>query len=157
MKLDKIVKASLVAVILSSVNGIAYGVESNLVVPGVTTSADQVPTSPQIEAATRRVDTAKTNLDLAHKRLDAAKSLLKAAEAEYKAAKTDKSALLLSTQAQQLADASGLPKNGENVPAPTGAAATTNALPATPAAAPVYNSENTIDYSGGSAPAPSAQ
>ena len=113
MKLDKIAKYILVAQVISSASSIAYGADPNLVVPGVTTSTPQAASSPQIDAAVKRVETAKTNLDLAHKRLDASKALLKAAEAEYRAAKTDKDALVLTTQAQQLADASGLPKNGE--------------------------------------------
>ncbi len=156
MKLDKIAKYSLIAVLTSSISGIAYGAESNLVVPGVTDTVQSTST-PQIDAAIKRVDTAKTNLDMAHKRLDASKALLKAAEAEFRAAKTDKDALVLTTQAQQLADASGLPKNGENIPTPP--AAVTNAA-VNQAAAPVYNnSESTIDSSAGGAkaPVPSAQ
>ncbi len=161
MKLDKIAKYSLIATIVGSFSGIAYGGE--LVVPGVTDQpTTQSSSTPQIDAATKRVDTASANLDLARKRLNASKALLKAAEAEFRAAKTDKDALVLTTQAQNLADASGLPKNGENAPAAPVVTTTTTATQNTSA---VYsNNESTIDYSGGashnaqaSAPAPSAQ
>ena len=167
MKLDKIAKYSLLATMIGSLNGIAYGAESNLVIPGVTDQNNaQTVSSPQIDAAVKRIETAKTNLDLARKRLDASKSLLKAAEAELRAARTDKDALVLNTQAQKLADASGLPKNGENAPvAPIAPVVTPSTATATPNTGAVYNNnESTIDYSGGtaagqvsSAPAPTAQ
>jgi hypothetical protein len=165
MKLDKLAKYSLIAVSLnlcvSSFNSttggaaFAFGFGGTKPAAAQATTAAPATTSPQIEAAAKRVDVAKTNLDLAHKRLDAAKALLKAADAEFKAAKTDKDALVLNTQAQQLADASGLPKNGENTPAMLAPA-----NGPVSAASPVYSSsESTIDYSNSSsgAPTPSGQ
>jgi hypothetical protein len=67
-----------------------------------------VPETPESQAAGQRVDRAKTNLDQARKQLDAAKAVLKAADAEFRAAKADQEALALRTQAQRLADSSGL-------------------------------------------------
>ncbi len=172
MKLDKLAKYSLIVTSLSlsigafsSTTGsaaLAFGLGGAKSKPAAEQPAAQqaATTNPQEEAAVKRVDTAKTNLDLARKRLDAAKALVKAAEAEYRAAKTDKDALVLNDQAKQLADASGLPKNGENAPAVPVPA---NGSPSiVPAASPVYsNNDTTIDYSGSgsntSAPTPSAQ
>jgi transposase-like protein len=66
------------------------------------------PTTPEAQAATARVDRAKANLDQARKQLEAAKAVLKAADAEFRAARADSQALSLRTQAQRLADSSGL-------------------------------------------------
>ncbi len=169
MKLDKLAKYSLIATSLSlctsSFNNTTSGAVFAFGFGGAKPAAEQpaaATTTPQIEEAAKRVDAAKTNLDLARKRLDAAKALLKAADAEYKAAKTDKDALVLNTQAQQLADASGLPKNGENAPAVPAAANGLAPTNGTAPAAPVYNTtDSTMDYTGSGsnsgAPAPSAQ
>jgi len=67
-----------------------------------------VPDTPESQAAAQRVERSKTNLDQARKQLDAAKAVLKAADAEFRAAKADQEALALRTQAQRLADSSGL-------------------------------------------------
>jgi hypothetical protein len=72
------------------------------------TAVDSDTSSPDAIAASARIDKAKTNLDQAHKQLDAAKAVLKAADAEYRAARADQEALSLRTQAQKLADSSGL-------------------------------------------------
>ncbi len=171
MKLQKIAKYSLATTVLSlcafSLSGTTGSAVHAFGLGSTKSIAEQTPaTSPQIEAAAQRVETAKTNLDLARKRLDATKALVRAAEAEYRAARTEKEALVLNTQAQQLADASGLPKNGENAPAiPAGVPGTiapsNPALNGTtpPEQAPVYSNENTIDSTAGSlgAPAPSGQ
>jgi multidrug efflux pump subunit AcrA (membrane-fusion protein) len=67
-----------------------------------------IPETPESQAAATRVDRSKTNLDQARKQLDAAKAVLKAADAEFRAARADQEALALRTQAQRLADSSGL-------------------------------------------------
>jgi hypothetical protein len=67
-----------------------------------------VPETPESQAAGQRVDRSKNNLDQARKQLDAAKAVLKAADAEFRAARADQEALALRTQAQRLADSSGL-------------------------------------------------
>jgi hypothetical protein len=64
--------------------------------------------TPELTAAGERVNQAKEQLATAHKQLSAAKALLKAAEADYKAACAEREALALKTNAQNLADASGL-------------------------------------------------
>lgn len=64
--------------------------------------------TPELDAASARVTQAKNKLDQARKQLTAAKAMLRAAEAEYKAYVADHTALSLRTQAQRLADASGL-------------------------------------------------
>jgi len=73
-----------------------------------TQSSPEAYTSPEASAASARIDKAKTNLDQARRQLEAAKAVLKAADAEFRAAKADQEALSLRTQAQQLADTSGL-------------------------------------------------
>jgi hypothetical protein len=165
MKLDNLAKYSLIATALSlSTNswlGTTGSAHAFSLGGGSKQSNQQATTTvstPQIDAAEKRVETAKTNLDLARKRLDANKSLVKAAEAEFKAAKTEKDALVLNTQAQQLADASGIPKNGENAPVP---ATNTSNVPVLEGAAPLHsgspvynNNENTIEFADQGAPAP---
>jgi hypothetical protein len=70
--------------------------------------APPVPDTPESQAAGQRVERSKTNLDQARKQLEAAKAVLKAADAEFRAARADQDALALRTQAQRLADSSGL-------------------------------------------------
>lgn len=170
MKLEKLVKNRFTTAALACsivlISGTTYGAALAFSLGGNTTQTTEQPvSSPQVDAATQRVESAKANLDLAHRRLDAAKALLKAAEAEFRAAKTDRDAMVLTTQAQQLADASGIPKNSETaapVPAQANTAAPAAVAPAPTAtnavSTPVYtNSENTIDFSGQGAPPPSVQ
>jgi hypothetical protein len=79
--------------------------------PGPSQKQDEAapaPDTPESQAAAQRVERAKNNLDQAHKQLDAARAVLKAADAEYRAARADQEALSLRTQAQRLADSSGL-------------------------------------------------
>jgi hypothetical protein len=79
--------------------------------PGPSQKQDEAapaPDTPEAQAAAQRVERAKSNLDQAHKQLDAARAVLKAADAEFKAARADQDALSLRTQAQRLADSSGL-------------------------------------------------
>jgi multidrug efflux pump subunit AcrA (membrane-fusion protein) len=71
-----------------------------------TTDTDS--SSPEALASSARIDKARTNLDQARRQLDAAKAVLKAADAEFRAARADQEALSLRTQAQKLADSSGL-------------------------------------------------
>jgi hypothetical protein len=79
--------------------------------PGPSQKQDEAapaPDTPEAQAAAQRVERAKNNLDQAHKQLDAARAVLKAADAEFRAARADQEALSLRTQAQRLADSSGL-------------------------------------------------
>lgn len=114
--------------------------------------------TPELEAAASRVSQAKTKLDQARKQLTAAKAMLRAAEAEYKAYVADHTALSLRTQAQRLADASGLQSTpattSEPVPVSTAAAP-----PLTPAPVPAGNMERIrqVDFNAEPAHTPTAQ
>ncbi len=102
------------------------------------------PDSPELQAAGARIDKAKTSLDQARRQLEAAKAVLKAANAEFNAARAEQEALSLRTQAQRLADSSGLQgapmeppvKSNRLLPAPSSAQPTADAQAATAGALP---------------------
>jgi len=112
MMAAKKVKVGLVAGLVLLWSGTGNGAHAGLLrgnSPGPKQEGGQTaPTTPEAQAATARVDRARANLDQARKQLEAAKAVLKAADAEFRAARADSQALSLRTQAQRLADSSGL-------------------------------------------------
>lgn len=91
---------------LSPLSGMAQ-TENSGTIP-VTSTTTSSKTTPELDAADNRVKQSKQDLELAKKQLVAAKAVLKAAEAEYKAAQQEFTALSLRTQADGLAEESGL-------------------------------------------------
>ncbi len=110
--------------------------------------------SPQLQAAAQRVEKAKVDLDTAHKRLNASKAVLKAAESELRAAQADQQALSLKTEAQKLADASGMNDTGRAqsptlFPAPSPQPG--QAVPVPISNGQTFDNSGTVDFSAASA------
>lgn len=130
--------------------------------PGASVYGQTQEVNPQLQAAAERVTKARSDLDIARQRLNASKANLKAADAEYKAAKADQTALTLRTQAQKLADSSGL-NEGTSTATPGAAAVGAGFAPPVSSSVspvpvqPVVNSpsaDQPFDFSGASSPAP---
>ncbi len=96
--------------------GTACGAENISIKPAPSTMPSAIKvTTPEMAAAEDRVRQAQSQLETARKQLTAARSLLKAAEADLKAARAEREALALRTQAQGLAQESGMVRNSTPV------------------------------------------
>lgn len=135
MKPQTAVRLSLI-VGLVGLTSTVCGAENISIKPAPSTAPEAIKiTTPEMVAASDRVRQSETQLETARKQLVAARSLLKAAEADLKAARAEREALMLRTQAQGLAEESGMVHGSAPVSLAARPATPPSTIPSQPASA----------------------